>query len=104
MGIIVIIDGTECLVDVGFGGNGPTQPIPIFKDGQIISEAVAGIPPEAYRVVMGPLPGGTKKGYETWHLQHRRNAETPWRPIYAFEKDVEFLLADYETYAKTGLS
>ena len=104
MGIIVTIDGTEYLVDVGFGGNGPTRPIPIFKDGKIISQPVPGVLPEEHRVVKGPLPGGNKRGYEVWHLQHRRNQQTDWRSIYAFDKDLEFLLPDYETYFPFALS
>jgi len=104
MGIIVTIDGAEYLTDVGFGGNGPTQPIPIFKDGKILSEPVFGVLPEEHRVVKGPLAGASKKGYQVWHLQHRRNQQTDWRSIYVFEKDVEFILPDYQTYFPLTLS
>jgi arylamine N-acetyltransferase len=96
MGIIVTIGGTEYLVDVGFGGNNLTAPLPIFRDGEIIEEPINGLEPERHRVRLEVLPGAAKRDYKTWVLQYQRDSESGWRPLYCFEKDIEFFEKDYE--------
>jgi arylamine N-acetyltransferase len=96
MAIIVTLDGTEYLTDVGFGGNGLTAPIPIFDGEDIIETPNDGVMPEQHRVTRGVLPHARKRGYQSWLLQSRRNIESEWEMIYAFEKDFEFFPRDYE--------
>jgi len=98
MAIIVTLDGIEYLTDVGFGGYGLTAPLPIFDGRHIIERPIDGVLPEQHRVTMGELPGARKKGHRTWLLQSRRNEESDWEVIYAFEKDFEFFPSDYEVY------
>jgi arylamine N-acetyltransferase len=95
MAIIVTLDETEYLVDVGFGGHGLTQPLPIFKNGPI-ENPVSGAAPEEYRAHYAEMPINSKKGHKVWFLELRWNSEAKWQPIYMFEKDLEFYYEDYE--------
>jgi arylamine N-acetyltransferase len=93
--IILTIDDTEYLVDVGFGGSGPTAPLPFFR-GMLLNAPINGILPEQHRVQMTVFPNAAKKNHEVWALQHRANPDAKWRTFYAFEKDMEFFEADFE--------
>ena len=95
MAIIVTIDGIEYLVDVGFGGNGLTAPLPIF-DGDSIETPINGVLPEEHRVRKIELCGALKNGHKSWVLERRQDTQTKWAPVYVFEKDFEFFPADYE--------
>jgi arylamine N-acetyltransferase len=97
MAIIVTINGIEYLVDVGFGGNGLTAPLPIF-DGDSIETPIKGVLPEEHRVHRIELSGASKNGHKPWVLERRRNSQTEWEPVYVFEKDFEFFPDDYEVY------
>ena len=97
MAIIVTLDGIEYLVDVGYGSNCLTAPLPIFN-GQIIGDAVAGVIPEEHRVHQAEIPGAGKKGHKIWMLQLRFDSNSEWQTQYLFEKDIEFFVADYEVY------
>jgi len=103
MAIIITLDGTEYLVDVGFGGNGLTQPLPVFKAGRLIEEPVAGVVPEEHRAHYAEMPVNAKKGHKVWFLQLRRTPDSDWETVYMFEKDIEFYLEDYEVYARYAL-
>lgn len=96
MAIIVTLDGIEYLTDVGFGGFGLAAPLPIFDGKHIIDKPIDGVLPEEHRVTMGKMPGARMRSHKTWLLQSRRNAESDWDIIYAFEKDFEFFPGDYE--------
>jgi arylamine N-acetyltransferase len=95
MAIVVTLDDIEYLVDVGFGGNGLTAPLPIFN-GKIIEEPISGVIPEEHRVHLDEFPGSTRKDHKIWMYQHRRNREAEWQTQFVFEKDFEFYSADYE--------
>jgi arylamine N-acetyltransferase len=97
MAIIVTLYDVEYLVDVGFGGDGLTAPLPIFN-GQIIEDPIDGVVPERHRIHLGELPHATKKGHKTWMLQAQRSSECDWDTKYAFEKDFEFFAKDFEVY------
>ena len=97
MAIILTLDGTEYLVDVGYGSNCLTAPLPIF-DGKMIEDIQYGVVPEQHRIHLSEIPGSAKKGHKIWTLQIRRNAEAEWETQYVFEKDFEFYAPDYEVY------
>ena len=97
MASIVTIDGIEYLVDVGFGGNGLTAPLPIF-DGDSIETPINGVLPEEHRVRRVELSGAFKNGHKSWILERRQDTQTEWEPLYVFEKDFEFFPDDYEVY------
>jgi arylamine N-acetyltransferase len=97
MAIILTFDGLEYLVDVGFGGNGLTAPLPIFDGQNVIETPIDGVVPEQHRVILGELKGG-RKGFKSWVFQSRRNQRGDWETVYTFEKDVAFFPADYAVY------
>jgi arylamine N-acetyltransferase len=97
MAIILTLDGIEYLVDVGYGSNCLTAPLPIFN-GEVIEEPIKGVIPEEHRVRQQEIPGAGKKGHKIWALQVRRSPQTDWETQYIFEKDFEFFGQDYEMY------
>jgi arylamine N-acetyltransferase len=97
MAIILTLDGIEYLVDVGFGGNGLTAPLPIYN-GTIISSPIKGVLPEEHRIYMMSIPYAAKRDHKIWALQHRRDPEAEWVNVYIFEKDFEFFEGDYQVY------
>jgi arylamine N-acetyltransferase len=101
MAIILTLDGIEYLVDVGYGSNSLTAPLPIY-DGKIIDGVISGVVPEQHRICLSEIEGSAKKGHKIWTLQSRRNAEAEWETQYVFEKDFEFYGPDYEVYLNLG--
>lgn len=95
MAIILMFDGIEYLVDVGYGSNGLTAPLPIFN-GEVIEDVQYGVAPEQHRIHLAEIPGAAKRGHKIWTLQMRRNGEAEWETQYVFEKDFEFFARDYE--------
>jgi len=87
---IVTMAGKKYLVDVGFGGNGPTEPVP-FEDG---IEMRWGMTDDKVRVIWTRLSQFTSPGSRIWVLQHQR-AGCSWDDIYAF-REMEFLPEDFE--------
>lgn len=99
MAIILTLDGTEYLVDVGFGGNGLSQPLAVFSaNGEPIGDHVNGALPEQHRARLAEMPINAKKGHKVWFLESRRTPEAGWEPLYMFEKDTEFYFEDYRMY------
>jgi arylamine N-acetyltransferase len=95
---IVTIDNTRYLVDVGFGSNGPTHPVPM-KDGHIFP----GVSPARGRLQYTKLEEHTDPNQRVWLFsgqQHQQQQEREeggpvWRDFYAFV-DIEFFPADFE--------
>ena len=100
MAIILTLDGMEYLVDVGYGSNCLTAPLPIFN-GKVIEDLQYGVAPEQHRILRAEIPGSAKKGHKIWTLQIRRNEEADWETQYVFEKDFEFYHPDYEVYCRS---
>jgi arylamine N-acetyltransferase len=87
---IITIAGKKYLLDVGFGGNGPTEPVPL-EDG---IEMRWGMTDDKVRVIWTRLSQFTSPDSRIWVLQHRR-AGCSWDDIYAFT-EMEFLPEDFE--------
>ncbi len=88
---IVTVEGKKYLVDAGFGGNGPTEPVELV-DGK---EIQWGVTNDAVRVVYTKLKQSTDPESRVWILQHKRGGAKKWDDIYAFT-EVEFLPEDFE--------
>lgn len=78
------------MVDVGFGGNGPTHPLSLV-DG----ETSVGIAPEELRLLWTNIAQHSDPSQRIWVYQHRNDAQSPWQDGYCFT-DLEFFPADYE--------
>lgn len=90
MANLVIIDDTKYLVDVGYGADGPTCPLPL-KSGHINHDA------QPFKLDYKHLPQHTDAGQMVWvysRLKTRDN-NTTWTEIYHFS-EVETFAADLE--------
>jgi arylamine N-acetyltransferase len=87
---IVTIQGQRYLVDVGFGPNGPSHPLPLVSG----HEAV-GIPPQGLKLEYRSLPRHTDPSQRVWVFSHREDEHSAWIDAYAFT-EVEFFPEDYE--------
>lgn len=77
-------------VDVGFGNNCATRPLPL-NDGA----TTTCIAPSEMRLVRDTLAEFTDKSQKVWIYQIRYNPASPWIPNICFS-DVEFLPQDFE--------
>lgn len=104
--LIVIIDGRKYMVcglhiltesnakltlqvDVGFGNNCATAPLPL-EDGA----TATCIAPSEMRLIRDSISEFTDKTQKVWIYQVRYNSESAWLPMICFS-DVEFLPQDF---------
>ncbi|GLA04737.1 N-terminal acetyltransferase [Aspergillus niger] len=90
MVLIVLIDGDKYAVDVGFGGNGPTRPLPLKEDSVSVCMA-----PTEMRLVHEALPEYVDQTQKVWIYQIRYTPDSRWIPMYSF-LGTEFLPQDFE--------
>jgi arylamine N-acetyltransferase len=91
---IASIAGTKYLIDVGFGSNGPTAPVPLVQN----HTRVKVLPENAEMLTRQHIPDNTHKGDAQllWVYNFRFSNDSPWLPAYCFS-EVEFLPADFVT-------
>ncbi|PKY02624.1 putative N-acetyltransferase family protein [Aspergillus campestris IBT 28561] len=92
MVLIVTIDGQKYMVDVGFGNNSPTSPLPLRP--HAAEEAVTCIAPSEMRLVHETLPEFVDRTQKVWIYQVRYGPGSAWVPHYSFS-EVEFLPQDF---------
>ena len=88
--IITLPDGQKYMLDVGFGSDGPTRPLPLVH-GQVLQ----GILPQELRLVRENIAENTDPDQKLWIYQRRYSPEDEWNSTYCFT-EVEFLPQDYE--------
>lgn len=77
---LVSFEGKKYLVDVGFGGNGPTAPI-LLEDG---FESAWGVTEDRVRLIWKEIDDFESPEEKVWVLQHRRGRDGEWEDIYCF--------------------
>ncbi|KAL8806559.1 MAG: hypothetical protein Q9223_003322 [Gallowayella weberi] len=88
---IVTLQGTKYMVDVGFGGNGPTSPLPL--EDSLVHDC---IPPSQMRLRHSNIESiHTDHEQRLWSYQVRQSKEAEWQTQYCFT-ETEFLPQDYE--------
>lgn len=87
---IVIIGEDRYHVDVGFGGNGPTQPLKLDKSGQVHQN----IGPATMRLQWRNIDANTNPDQRLWVYEHKINEESDFEQAYCFT-ELEFLPSDY---------
>ncbi|EAW10534.1 arylamine N-acetyltransferase family protein [Aspergillus clavatus NRRL 1] len=87
--LIVAIDGRKYAIDVGFGNNGPTSPLPLEEDTVAI-----GIAPGEMRLIKDSIPDFVDQTQRVWIYQIRYNPESEWMPVYSFSEN-EYLPQDF---------
>ncbi|GLA18047.1 N-terminal acetyltransferase [Aspergillus niger] len=85
---IVTIDEQKYLVDVGFGSNGPHQPLPLVQNYEFHN-----VGEQSGRLVYGPIAQHTSRGQSLWQYEIR-NGDSQWIPAYCFT-EMEFLPEDF---------
>lgn len=87
--ILTLADGSKYMLDVGFGGDGPTRPLPLVE-----STVSPGIGSQELRLVRENIPANTDSSQRLWIYQLRYSPSHSWKPVYCFS-EVEFLPQDY---------
>ncbi|KAF3386272.1 hypothetical protein F1880_001602 [Penicillium rolfsii] len=90
MVLIVIIDEARYMVDVGFGNNCATAPLPLQENAPATC-----IAPSEMRLIKESLVESIDKSQKVWIYQTRNNPESPWVPNICFS-EVEFLPQDFD--------
>lgn len=93
---IVTVGGKQYLVDVGFGSNSPTFPVPLEEGHTQVNIE----PGHAMRLRRGHIPDDESKEQgrreqELWMYDIRFSDQGEWLPAYCFG-EVEFLPRDFE--------
>ena len=86
---IVSIDNKRWLVDVGFGPDGPIEPV-LLEDGAV--SPGAGM--QVLRLQRRNIAENTNADQRLWVLEYRRHADSPWASLYCFT-ELEFLPQDF---------
>ncbi|KAI9829449.1 MAG: N-terminal acetyltransferase [Phylliscum demangeonii] len=89
MVIIATLNGSKYLVDVGFGANAPTRPMPLV-DGVMCN----GVWPQSQRLQWTNLPENTDSSQRLCVLQYRNSDDLPWLFAYCFHQ-LEWLPQDF---------
>jgi arylamine N-acetyltransferase len=79
--ILVTIQGTRYLIDVGVGTTGSVFPIPVLHD-----QVSSNIEPQQIRLVYESIPDATDSNLKWWIYQHRHAPDKPWIPTYCFQE------------------
>lgn len=82
--------GDKYMVDVAFGGDGATKPIPLIH-----GFITPNLGTQDIRLVHEPLEEFTDQSQRVWIYQYRNGPDKPWNSFYAFP-EAEFLQSDFE--------
>lgn len=88
--LIRLENSATYMVDVGFGGDGPIQPLPLDPE-----NVTQGIGEQQMRVIKSDISDNTDKRQSQWIYQTRYAKGHEWSPVYCFT-ELEFLPQDYE--------
>ncbi|KAJ5350765.1 hypothetical protein N7541_008492 [Penicillium brevicompactum] len=88
--IVTLENDAKYVVDVGYGGDGPTVPLPLTTD--VVSQNIG---TQELRLLYGSVPGLSDKRRDLWTYQFRNGADQTWKPAYAFS-EFEFFQRDFE--------
>jgi len=88
--IVTFADGSKWHVDVGFGGDGATKPLPLVPDW-----VTRNIGTQDLRLVRDNIDGQVETDQKLWIYQYRNSTDSPWNSFYAFP-ETEFLPRDFD--------
>lgn len=83
-------DGSKSMLDVGFGGDGPVQFLPLLAD-----VVLPNIRPQEMRLTHENIQDNLDPMQRLWVYQVRKTPEDEWKPKYCFS-EVEFLPQDFK--------
>lgn len=88
--IVTFEDGSKWHVDVGFGGDGATKPLPLIEE-----TVTQNIGTQDLRLIRDNIDVQLDKSQKYWVYQYRNSVDHPWNSFYAFP-ETEFLEVDFE--------
>ena len=88
---IITIANVKYMVDVGFGGNGATAPLPL-EDSTTGGQRIR---PSEMRLIRSNIQQHTDPSQRLWLYQVRETPDREWQAQYCFT-ETEFLPRDYE--------
>lgn len=86
---LVTIGEQKYLVDVGFGSNGPHQPVPLQQEFDFYN-----VGDQSGRLIFGPISQQAGKGQPLWQYEIRNGKGETWTPAYCFS-ETEFIPEDF---------
>ncbi|KAF7865991.1 hypothetical protein EAF04_006154 [Stromatinia cepivora] len=99
--IVTLPNGNRYMIDVAFGGDGATKPLPLIS-----GHSIHNLGTQEIRLVYETIPQQTDQSKPLWIYQYRNDAEKEWNSFYAFSEH-EFLHEDFEImnyYVSTNMS
>lgn len=90
MNIVELPTGQQYHVDVAFGGDGPTQPLPLIS-----GRSIQNLGPQEVRLIQGNMTKQSRPEQKLWIYQYRNGVEKEWNSFYSFG-EFEFFQEDFE--------
>ncbi|KAF9888068.1 N-terminal acetyltransferase [Aspergillus nanangensis] len=100
-------------VDVAFGGDGPTNPMPLVEQHEQHEQQpsrhapiIPNLGPQEVRLLQSAFPKQSLKAPRHWIYQYRNGADKPWNSFYCFTEN-EFFQEDFEVmnwFTSTAIS
>ncbi|KAF2113129.1 arylamine N-acetyltransferase 2 [Lophiotrema nucula] len=89
--IVTLEDGSRYMLDVGFGGDGATKPLPLTS-----GHSVHNLGTQEIRLIHDHIPNQTYRTEtnKLWIYQYRNGSDLPWNSFYAFP-ELEFFETDF---------
>ncbi|KAF4630027.1 hypothetical protein G7Y89_g8114 [Cudoniella acicularis] len=88
--IVTLPTGEKYALDVGFGGDQATKPLPMTS-GHVVQNLGA----QEIRLIHSTIPEQADQTKKLWIYQYRNGADKEWNSFYSFP-EVEFLASDFE--------
>ncbi|KAJ6023766.1 hypothetical protein N7540_004563 [Penicillium herquei] len=88
--IVELPTGKQYHVDVAFGGDGPTRPIPLIS-----GSTIQNLGSQEVRLIQGNIPKQSRSEQKLWVYQYRNSADRDWNSFYSFG-EFEFFQEDFE--------
>ncbi len=88
--IVTLESGEKWMLDVAFGGDGPTKPLPLISE-----HVTRNLGTQEVRLIYGTIPQQLEQTQKLWIYQYRNGEGKDWNSFYAFP-ELEFLHADFE--------
>ncbi|KAF7927008.1 uncharacterized protein EAE98_006392 [Botrytis deweyae] len=88
--IVTLPNTHKYMIDVAFGGDGATKPLPLIP-----GHTIHNLGTQEIRLVYEPIPQQTDQSKPLWIYQYRNGPDKEWNSWYAFNEH-EFLPEDFE--------
>jgi arylamine N-acetyltransferase len=88
--IVTLASGERWMLDVAFGGDGPTKPLPLISE-----HVTQNLGTQEVRLIHSTIPQQLEQAPKLWIYQYRNGKDRDWNSFYAFP-EMEFFQADFE--------